>query len=453
MPSTDTDEGTRRTGRRSWLRTNAALLACATSAWHSPGAAWARSAPDGLVPRPPTPEDAQGAASPEEGRSAALRLAAAWRGPRIDDPPQVGVLEIPPQGHRVRIASRLTVPSRAHGLTALPDGGFVAVAFRPGHWLLRLDAHGRVRARGSLDPGGPVHLSGHAVIDASGRWLVSTATHATTGEGFVCIHDIGSLHLNALLPTGGIEPHHLALDRDGQLLIAHGGLRRLRDGRRQWDTPVKASLDRLDLASGRSTGQWRLDDADLSIRHLAFESPPLPPLRGPVPAPEPVAAAGGSDSWSGGLMSMAGNGPSGLAMALQAEHRDRDRRLAAPLMARWKDDRLETEDATQGLGGLAGDIAACPGGGHLLSQARAGAAWRVDPRDDVPVVEVARLREASGVAAMAPNDARGPHPAFDGVWIAAAAGLARWHPSHPPRLLAWPEPLAPDSHLAVLAPT
>lgn len=401
MPSIDTPSRDRldaashpeAPGRRQWLRAGTALLGSACGL--------------GL---PAHPAQAQ----PPAGT---LRLAAAWRGPRIDDRQEVGILEIPEEGPRLRIAARVAVPSRAHGLTALPDGGFVAVAFRPGHWMLRLDATGRQMAQGGLDPAGPLHFSGHAALDASGRWLLATACDTASGEGFISVHDASTLRQHALLRSGGIEPHQLVLDDKGQVLIAHGGLRRTRDGRRRLDLPVAASLDRLDLSGGQVTGRWTLDDPELSIRHLAYA----------------VADGGGTRQ--------------GLALALQAEHADRQLRRGAPLLARWDGSTLTADPATQDLGGVAGDIAACPGGGHLVSQAQAGAAWRVGPEPETGVQEVARLREASALSTVdAPLDPR----AFAGVWMAAAAGVARWHPALQPRIVQWPEPLAPDNHLAWL---
>lgn len=408
MPSIDVDAADSRRldavghpeapGRRQWLRAGTALLGAAC------GVALPGHATRANMNAPGT-----------------LRLAAAWRGPRVDDRQEVGILQIPADGPRLQIAARMVVPSRTHGLTALSDGGFVAVAFRPGHWMLRLDAQGRPMAQGGLDPAGPLHFSGHAVIDASGRWLIATACDAGSGEGFVSVHDASTLRQHDVLRSGGIEPHQLVLDGSGHLLIAHGGLRRSRDGRRRPDLPVAASLDRLDISSGQITGHWTLDDPDLSIRHLAFEAADEAPAR------------------------------QGLALALQAEHADGELRRQAPLLARWDGSTLTADDATSGLGGVAGDIAVCPDGGHVISQAQAGTAWRVRPAPELAVQEVARLRETSALAAVTAASAGVDPEAFAGVWIAAAAGVARWHPGLMPRIVQWPEPLAPDNHLALLS--
>lgn len=380
-----------------------------------------------------------------------LRLAAAWRGPSVGDVQQAGILELPAEGSQVRIAAAQELPGRAHGLTPLADGGFVVVAFRPGDWLLRLDGQARVVARGGLSSAGrgraPLHYSGHAVCDASGQWLHATACDAATGQGWIAVHRLADLRLEAVLPSGGIEPHQLLLDANGRLMVAHGGIRRSPDGRRLRDMPIQAALDRLDASTGQTLARWTLPDAELSIRHMAFEAAPATESD---PAPKLT-----------------------LGLALQAEHADPALRQAAPCLACWDGSRLQAVEASGGLGGVAGDIAALPTprgtntrtnpgtnketsadetrqahGPFVLSQASGGLAWRSAPDDEPPQV-IARLREAGALAAVLP-DGR-PDDAFGGVWIAAGRGLARWHPGLAPRLLAWPQPLAPDNHLAWLA--
>lgn len=34
--------------------------------------------------------------------------------------------------------------------------------------------------------------------------------------------------------------------------------------------------------------------------------------------------------------------------------------------------------------------------------------------------------------------------------MAAGAGVARWHPSQPPRMMRWPSPMAIDNHWVVM---
>lgn len=355
--------------------------------------------------------------------TAALRLAAAWRGPRVGDPHQVGIVEVPADDvGTLRFAAVREVPSRPHGLLAMPDGGFVAVAFRGGDWLWRLDREARVAAHRRLDRPG-LQFSGHVVVAPDGAHLLATATEIATGTGWIAVHDAGDLSLQALWRSGGVEPHQLLVAADGGVLVGHGGLRRDAEGRRLVAVAPQASLDRLDARDGRPLGQWRLDDPALSIRHLAW------------------------DAADGGM----------LGVALQAEHPDAARRRDAPAVAVWRADRgLAAVEASRGLGGLAGDIAPAAGrDGWVFSQAAAASAWVTastgDGKTEPAVRQVAALREA-GALATCPADAGAP-PVAEGTWIASARGLARWHPRWPPRLLAWPHPIAPDNHLAVLSGT
>lgn len=68
------------------------------------------------------------------GRSTAVRLAAAWQ---IGDRYQVGWLSPAPDGLALHVLAAIDVPIRAHGLIIDGQGRLVAVARRPGDWLLR----------------------------------------------------------------------------------------------------------------------------------------------------------------------------------------------------------------------------------------------------------------------------------------------------------------------------
>ena len=77
------------------------------------------------------------------------RLATAWRVPAPAagaSADRVGIIEIDWAAGRARVQAELPMPGRAHGLLAMPDGGFLVVANRPGRWLLRCDAAGRLGA-------------------------------------------------------------------------------------------------------------------------------------------------------------------------------------------------------------------------------------------------------------------------------------------------------------------
>ena len=85
----------------------------------------------------------------------------------------VGVLQPDWNAQRMQRTAAVAVPSRAHGLAALPDGGFVAVANRPGRWLARLDAQGRMQNLLST-PDAVRTFEGHVVVSADGQWLYTT---------------------------------------------------------------------------------------------------------------------------------------------------------------------------------------------------------------------------------------------------------------------------------------
>ena len=58
------------------------------------------------------------------------------------------------------------------------------------------------------------------------------------------------------------------------------------------------------------------------------------------------------------------------------------------------------------------------------------------------MVTVAQLQRAYALAGAEWNPT---------VLIAAARGLARWHPTEPGAMLPWPEPMALDNHMVQLS--
>lgn len=364
-----------------------------------------------------------------------LRLATAWRVPtgatwrvptgadgRVptvaaagpDEGHQAGVLRVDWAAGRIEVETAVPLPTRAHGLLALGDAGsegFVVVANRPGRWLLRCDARGVVQRLHALHDERPARtLNGHVVASACGRWLFSTETDAATGEGWIGVRDGHSLQRVAQFPSHGLDPHQLLRAADGTLLVANGGIARDAQGRKRPGEAVRASLVRLEPGTGERRGQWRLDDPQLSIRHLAWSA----------------TAAGATPR---------------LGVALQAEHAPAAAREHAPVLAVWEGQQLVLpsldEAACEQAGGYAGDIAAAPGGGFVLSAQKRGRCLWWDPAQPETLQVVAELTEPCALAAAA--DARG-------VFIGAGRGLGRWHAQQPPRLLRWPMAMAPDNH-------
>lgn len=337
-------------------------LLTAVAAWACGAGASARSVArdaDGTEPaRPP----------------AAAELAAAW-----DETAghRVGVLAAARDGS-LRVKSALAVPTRAHGLLAEPDGRLLVVARRPGDWLLRWSRDGRRLQQHWIEPDRA--FNGHLLASADGRLLYSSETDLESGAGLVGVRDAGTLERLATWPTHGLDPHELLWDADGHLLVANGGIpTRPETGRAKRGLErMDPSLVRLDPSSGRLLGQWRLDDARLSVRHLARQG-------------------------------------ARTAIALQAEHDDPARRAAAPVLALFDGARLRlAETPPRPLAGYGGSAAGAAGR-FFVGCPRAGGTgcWDGDGRwlGFVP------LAEACPLAAQG-----------EGVWAGGRDG-GRWMPA------------------------
>lgn len=342
--------------------------------------------------------------------AARQRLAAAWRLPdgSGDELDRVGVLGVDWEAGRITVLADHPAPGRAHGLLAMPDGGFVAVAGRPGRWLLRCDAEGRLMQRHALaDDSAPQTLGGHALLSADGRRLFTSETHPETGEGWIGVRSPDTLRRTGGFRSQGLDPHQMLLDDEGQLWVANGGIPRLRDGRKTALERMAPSIVRLSSDDGRLLAEHRLDDPRLSVRHLAW----------------------------------AGRGTAGMGVALQAEHDDDIRRREAPLLAVLEGGRLVVPSRDAQGGGYAGDIAAGPGGGFVLSGQKTGRGLWWHPGAATQLTRVAELGEPCALASWGEGQ---------GVLIAARLGVARWHASEAPRMLRWPTPMAPDNHWLLL---
>lgn len=258
------------------------------------------------------------------------RLAAAWHTPEGQ---HLGVLAR--QGGNWHAKASLGVPTRAHGIVVEPEGSVLAVARRPGDWLVRWEpSTGMARWHWSND--GERSFNGHA--RRRGALLYTTETDLDSGDGRVVVRDAQSLVMRAAWPSGGADPHDLRFGADGTLWVANGGIQtRPETGRAKLALDrMDSSLVRLDPHRGHIQGQWRLDDPRLSLRHLA---------------------------WHGDR----------LAVALQAEHDDASVRAAAPVLALFDGSKLRVADVAEPLAGYAGDVVAAPEG-FVVSVPRAGAA-------------------------------------------------------------------------------
>ena len=253
------------------------------------------------------------------------RFAAAWEHSGDEGRWRIGVLQA--EASALSIRTSLEVPTRAHGLlleTRGPAWSLLAVARRPGDWLLRWNpATGDASwAWGDADRA----FNGHVIASANGRQLYTTETNLETGAGLIGVRDAASLEKIGEWPTAGMDPHELLLDADGSLLVANGGIPtlpetgRLKIGLERMD----ASLVRLDTRSGDIRGQWRVADQRLSLRHIAWGR---------------------------------SKGRRVLGIATQGEHADAQQKRKAPVLALFDGQQLRTVQAPQALEGYGGDIA------------------------------------------------------------------------------------------------
>lgn len=267
------------------------------------------------------------------------RLLAAWQ---HADQQHVGLLRM--DGRRLVVGAQLEVPTRAHGLVAEPGGTVLAVARRPGDWLLRWTPRTGHAAWHWID--GDRRFNGH-VVRSGKETLWTTETDLASGQGLIGVRDAASLEKTEEWRTRGLDPHQLlALPEPlgrfpaGTLVVANGGIATLPEtGRVKHDLQrMDPSLVALDPRSGALLGQWRLDDRFLSIRHLAWE---------------PRARR--------------------LGIALQAEHAQAPEREAAPVFASWDGEVLAAARGQPRMQGYGGDICPHPGGGFIVSCPRADA--------------------------------------------------------------------------------
>jgi len=246
----------------------------------------------------------------------AVRLAAAWQ---LGNGYQVGTLAFA-DGLAIRAA--LDVPTRAHGLLQEPTGTLLAVARRPGDWLLRWDGDGKALNWRWIEPRRA--FAGHVLASADGHTVYTTELDLDSGMGLIGVRDAATLEKRAEWPTHGMDPHMLTWDaaHPGSLIVANGGVpTQPETGRVKRDLHrMDSSIVRLDAATGELQGQWRLEDPRLSLRHLA---------------------------WNGTL----------LGIALQAEHDDAAAKAKAPILALFDGQALRTVEAPLSLAGYGGSIA------------------------------------------------------------------------------------------------
>ena len=355
---------------------------------------------------------------PTQARAAANAtravIGAAWRGPRASDPNFAGTLVADWAARTLSFGYTVPLPSRPHGLMAEADGGLLVCSARPGTWMLRCDGQGKVVTRIDVQGEGECRLGGHVIASADGEQLYTTETDFSTGKGKIGVRERRSLRKIAEWDTHGLDPHQLLLDAHGHLFVANGGIPRTPSDRKFDIHRMDASLVHVDTSNGSLLGKWKVDDARLSLRHMAWSRPPQDP-----------------DAL--------------LGIAMQAEHDLEAERRLAPILAVFDGKRLSIPTQENDGIGYAGDIAPALHDGFALSSHQADVAnlWHPGlPERMRPIIEL-----------KAPYALSGWHGAQDGggIVVATAYGLGSWHPSTPPNLLPWPEAMALDNHWIVIS--
>ena len=357
-------------------------------------------------------------ALPTQARAAAgatrAVIGAAWRGPRDSDPNFAGTLIADWEARTLSFGYTVPLPSRPHGLMAEADGGLLVCCARPGTWMLRCDGQGKVVTRIDVQGEGECRLGGHVIASANGEYLYTTETDFGSGKGKIGVRERRSLRKIAEWDTHGLDPHQLLLDAHGHLFVANGGIPRTPSDRKFDIHRMDASLVHVDTSNGSLLGKWKVDDARLSLRHMAWSRAPQDP-----------------DAL--------------LGIAMQAEHDLEAERRRAPILAVFDGNSLSIPTQENDGIGYAGDIAPALHDGFALSSHQADVAnlWHPGlPERMRPIIEL-----------KAPYALSGWHGAQDGggIVVATAYGLGSWHPSTPPNLLPWPEAMALDNHWIVIS--
>ncbi|MBP9712314.1 MAG: DUF1513 domain-containing protein [Sterolibacterium sp.] len=347
-------------------------------------------------------------AAATEGRR--VRVGGGWRmnGQEF----QIGALQVDWAEGRLTPQFAVTTPTLPHAIVPEAGGGFLAVATRPGTWMLRVDAEGRVSHRiASVEEGDVRTFDGHVIASHDGQWLYTGETDRKSGEGWVSVRDARDMRKVAEHRTHGIDPHQILVDAEGRLIVANGGIPRTPTGDKRNLERMQPNLVRMDAGSGEKLGEWSLRDKRLSPHHIAWNQP------------------------------TASSGKVLLGLGLQAEHDDPAQRREAPVLAIWDGQTLEIPSHVV-ADGYAGDVAAGPDGGFVLTAQRANriVLWR--PQQAAELLTIGEVQNPCGLWPLA--DA-------PGVAIGGGLGLARWHPRETAQMMRWPTGMAAGNHWALLA--
>lgn len=345
----------------------------------------------------------------------ATQFAAAWA---VGTDMFVGVLQTPASSqHALQVLHAHAVPTRAHGMTQLPDGSLLFASRRPGDWLLRVRPDGQEDWLW-IEPDRA--FNGHVIASHDGKHLYTTETDLADSQGLIGVRDVRTLEKVAEWRTGGMDPHQLLLDRDGSLVVANGGIpTQPETGRRKLKlTHMDSSIARLRPdQQGAITGQWRLKDPRLSLRHLSWG---------------PSVAWATEQRW--------------LGIALQAEHDDAQQKQSAPVLALFDGKHLHIAPVPAGAEwqGYGGDISS--NGQHFaVSCPRADVlTWWQPPSTPTASAQCVRQDSQQGVYCISNDSVIHPlQPNFANQWSGGSQQVLQWPGQHTVAALA---PMALDNH-------
>lgn len=173
---------------------------------------------------------------------------------------------------RGQLINAVQLPARGHGSTAHPSkiGHAIMFARRPGNFMMEIDFVNGVITQQIQSLQGQ-HFFGHGVFSPDGKYLFSVENDFKQGCGQIVVRDSNDYHIIDRFDSGGVGPHECRLmPNSNTLVIANGGIKT----HPQWprkklnlDT-MSPALTYLDLTSGKIIDEFRLDNHQLSIRHL-----------------------------------------------------------------------------------------------------------------------------------------------------------------------------------------
>lgn len=163
------------------------------------------------------------------------------------------------------------LPFRAHDVLPLADGRVLAFGRRPDTLCASVNLEsGEQRL---IEAAKGRHFYGHGCLSADGSVLFTTENDYDAVRGVIGIRDALSYEQIGEYETFGVGPHDIHLMPDGKtLVIANGGIETHPDfGRRKLNLQtMQPSLVYVDSETGQKIDDYRLDDHQLSIRHLTI---------------------------------------------------------------------------------------------------------------------------------------------------------------------------------------